>query len=813
MANRDESRPKNVSPLSSASSTSASSNGSSSQSSSIHAKGKLFASIVAIAVLAVVAYNWIGSSTKPEQSSLDGMWMTGSETKTNPSTRETKERSGRESNSKIDYQPRTVSDSSGYGWVVGAVQPWPKSYTLEEVGAHFRSSIRSSVSLLDGILADPNLPEDQRASTNFARSTFLNFEGRAEDAYEDLSLARQWVEKQPTIAKEFLYTIIYAQGVTAMRRGENENCIECRGETSCILPIAKAAVHKNTYGSRLAIKHFSEYLDRFPEDGEVRWLLNVAHMTLDEHPLSVPMARLVDIEPFTRQEHAIGKFRDIGAYVGLNRLNQAGGAIMDDFDNDGLLDVVISSFDPTQIMGVYHNDGEGHFVDRTSDFGVSNQLGGLNCVQTDFNNDGWKDVLIVRGAWLPSNLAMRPTLLRNDGGKSFTDVTFASGMGEPLNSIAATWGDYNNDGWLDLFVCCEQQANRLYRNQRDGTFEEVAAKAGVAGGEGFVCKGANWIDFDNDGWPDLFVNHLSRVGAQLYRNQRDGTFENVTKKMGIEGPLNGFSCWAWDFNNDGWQDILATNYCRSVDACVRGMIGQPHTEAKSSLYLNREGKGFRDVASEMGLGNVYITMGSNFGDVDNDGWLDFYLGTGDPSFGTLVPNRLFRNIKGAKFADITSSSGTGNLQKGHGVAIGDWDRNGTLDLFIEMGGAVNGDKYHNILFQNPGNSNAWICLRLIGTKTNRAAIGARIKIETDGPEPMTIHRHISSGSSFGANPLEQTIGLGSATKIRTLEIFWPVSGTTQTFHDLDVGQSLEITEFQDVVQPIARKTIEFSEPN
>jgi hypothetical protein len=153
-------------------------------------------------------------------------------------------------------------------------------------------------------------------------------------------------------------------------------------------------------------------------------------------------------------------------------------------------------------------------------------------------------------------------------------------------------------------------------------------------------------------------------------------------------------------------------------------------------------------------------MGSNFADFDNDGWLDFYLGTGDPNLGTLVPNRMFRNLSGKRFVDITASSGTGNLQKGHGVACGDWDRNGSIDLFIEMGGAVNGDKYHNILFQNPGNQNSWTSLKLIGKSSSVVAIGAKIKIHTDDPDLPYVYRIVTSGSSFGANPLEQTIGLG-----------------------------------------------------
>ena len=138
------------------------------------------------------------------------------------------------------------------------------------------------------------------------------------------------------------------------------------------------------------------------------------------------------------------------------------------------------------------------------------------------------------------------------------------------------------------------------------------------------------------------------------------------------------------------------------------------------------------MTKEAGLDMVFATMGSNFGDFDNDGYLDFYLGTGDPNLATLVPNRMFKNVGGQRFAEITGSSGTGHLQKGHGVACGDWDRDGNVDIFIEMGGAIHGDKYHNVLFQNPGQGNHWLTVKLVGKKTNRAAIGARIKVVTAG---------------------------------------------------------------------------------
>src|SRR5207302_3841409 len=148
-----------------------------------------------------------------------------------------------------------------------------------------------------------------------------------------------------------------------------------------------------------------------------------------------------------------------------------------------------------------------------------------------------------------------------------------------------------------------------------------------------------------------------------------------------------------------------------------------------------------------------------------------------------------------RFADITATSGTGHLQKGHGVACGDWDRDGNVDLFVELGGAAPGDRYHNALFQNPGQGNSWLTVKLIGKKTNRAAIGARIKVITAGKTPLSLHRHVTSGGSFGANPLQQTIGLGKASSVASLEIFWPTSQTTQIFHDVAVDQAIEVTEF------------------
>jgi hypothetical protein len=699
---------------------------------------------------------------------------------------------------------RPYIDTSGF-YLVGEVMPtWDSKASLADVAAIWD---HIGLRLIHSMKLDQPVPDgqwdDNHVSGQLLRAAFLNFEGLPKDAGDVLAALRKSLEPHEALARKWLALIVYYQGVSALRRGENDNCVNCRGTSACILPIQPSAVHRDKTGSREAIRHFTELLeaeerDGLPEDLEVRWLLNLAYMTIGEWPQGVDPRFRMPLEKLLKGEAPFPHFDDISQLVGLDRMSESGGAILEDLDGDNLLDAVFSTIEPTDHLSVYRNRGDGTFEDRTETAGVKDQLGGLYCVQTDYDNDGKPDLWIARGAWL--GCPIRQSLLRNRGDWTFEDVTERAGLGEPGNSNSASWADYDNDGLLDLFMCCEQRQNRLYRNRGDGTFEERAAAAGVAGADKMV-KGAAWIDYDNDDWPDLFVNvYYGR--AHLYHNERDGTFREVTREMGVDGPAIGFPCWAFDYDNDGWLDIFATCYDRSTGAIVKGLIGEPHDRETGRLYRNLQGHGFEDVTKEMGLDGVYETMGSNFGDLDGDGYLDIYLGTGEPELGTLVPNRMFRNMQAKRFADVTAPSGTGFLQKGHGVSCGDWDRDGDLDMLVELGGAVPGDRYHNVLFQNPGNGNSWVTLKLNGVKTNRAAIGARIKVVTKGDHPLTIYRHVTTGSSFGANPLEQTIGLSDAKGIATLEIHWPTSHTTQVFHDVPIRQMIEITEFAKSWRPI-----------
>ncbi len=693
----------------------------------------------------------------------------------------------------VQYRPlQWKLDSSGFGTVSFVLKPWKPDASLEEIRERWHRLGYRGIEAVDRQLADPKLTRDGSIPLLYLKAALLNCEGEAVAAYKVLEEMRSIVASDQRLAQSAMGTVVYQQGLTSLRRGENDNCIACRGESSCIFPIAPAAVHTNPAGSRLAIRHFSEYLEEFPQELQVRWLLNLAHMTLGEYPQKVDPRFRLDLDRFFHSEFDIGQFRDVSHLVGLERLNSAGGAIMDDFDGDGLLDIIVTSTDPTENMMYLRNKGDSTFDDRTKEAGLVGQYGGLVCYQADYDNDGHLDIFIPRGAWY--SFPMRPSLLKNRGDGRFADVTREAGLLDPVNSNAASWADYNNDGWLDLFVACERQPNRLYRNKGDGTFEEVAAKAGLSSDPARFCKGCAWLDYDNDRFPDLFLNNMEEQG-RLYHNERDGRFTEVTSTMGIDGPTHGFSCWSWDYDNDGWLDIFATCYDHTLPDVVLGLMGKPHSGYSNRLFRNLSGKGFQDMTSEAGLDMVFASMGTNYGDFDNDGFLDMYLGTGDPDYSTLVPNRMFRNVEGKRFADISSSSRTGHLQKGHGVSCGDWDRDGDIDILMETGGAVNGDKYHNVLFQNPGQGNHWLTLKLIGRKTNRSAIGARIRVVTGGERPMTVRREVSTGSSFGANPLQQTIGLSGSDRVAVLEIDWPTSGTKQTFRDISADQAIEVTEF------------------
>src|SRR5436190_1439764 len=264
---------------------------------------------------------------------------------------------------KAGYIPKRTQDTSGFFQMTSFVKPWPPIATLSQVEEAYRGTESRVINDIDRKLANERLNPGDQVASNLVRVLMFNCEGKPDLAYAALEQIRSRIETSEELAREWLYTIIHLQGVVSMRRAENDNCIMCRGESSCIIPIAPAAVHTVPAGSRQAIVHFTEYLEQFPDELEVRWLLNLAHMTLGEHPQGVDPRYRLSLDHFRESEFDIGKFRDIGHLVGVNRFNQSGGAIMEDFDNDGLLDIAVTSIDPSAVMGLYRNTGDGKFVE------------------------------------------------------------------------------------------------------------------------------------------------------------------------------------------------------------------------------------------------------------------------------------------------------------------------------------------------------------------------------------------------------------------------------------------------------------------
>jgi tetratricopeptide (TPR) repeat protein len=615
--------------------------------------------------------------------------------------------------------------------------------------------------------------------------------------------AAAWIEKalaeNPTLPREVRANLRAMEGVAALRRGELENCVACVGPSSCIFPLSLEALHQRPEGSRDAIRLFTEYLNERPGDLGVRWLLNIAYMTLGEYPDHVPAPLLIAPAAFA-SKYDPGRFVNIARRAGLDSRgpNMLGGSVFDDFNGDGRPDILVLSGDWDLGGSLFVNRGDGRFEDLGKNRGLAGQRMSVNLSAADFDNDGDLDVLALRGGW---ESPYRLSLLRNEGTGAFDDVTVAAGLGEPIASQSAAWGDYDNDGLLDVFVTGEYEASRatpenlcrLYHNRGDGTFENVAERAGVVNAA--FAKGAAWGDFDDDGDLDLYVSNMKNPN-RLYRNNGNGTFTDVALQLGVTEPFDSFSCWFWDYDNDGRLDIFVAGFSAKLGDIVADMLGRPARGERPRLYRNLGPDGFKDVAPAVGLNRVTLPMGSNFADIDNDGFLDVFLGTGNPSYSMLIPDLMFKNIGGKRFEDVTTSSGTGHLQKGHGVSFADWDDDGDLDMFVQVGGQTPGDRAHNVLFQNPGHHRHGIKLKLVGTQTNRGALGARIRADLRSSDGRTrsIYRTVGNNSSFGGNSLVQSIGMLDATRVAELTITWPTSRTTQRFRDISADQTIEITE-------------------
>lgn len=548
----------------------------------------------------------------------------------------------------------------------------------------------------------------------------------------------------------------------------------------------------------------------------------LAALSLIAISLAMPQARTGQAVQFTNVTSAAGiQFKHFKGNKGISiNLEEFGpGVCVADFDGDGWTDIYFVNARDLYDRGIkvqnalYRNNHDGTFTDVTDKAGVPGTGFGLGCVWGDYDNDGHPDLFVTQYG--------RNVLYHNNGDGTFTDVTDKAGVagmdfGTYFHS-GATFFDYDRDGKLDLYVggyvafgpgarrycslsgvtsscppsAYEGSANILYHNNGDGTFTNATKAANIYQPNGKnLAVGA--ADFDNDGWPDLFVAN-DGLKAYLYHNEHDGTFKEqaILSGMAYTGSGNTMAAMCislGDYNNDGWLDLYISDFQGSSD----------------HLWKN-DGQGLFDEESDRAGITAptrgVLSFGGGFFDYDNDGWLDLFIANGHvyPEVEQVSSethyrqiNTLLHNDGHGKFVDVTRISGDAFSvpHTGRGVAFADFDNDGFVDAVI----ANNGDP--PILMHNGGNGNHYVSFQLVGTKSNRDAMGARLKLTAGG---LTQIREIAGGGSYlSQSDLRASFGLGSGTKIDKLEITWP-SGGKQTFVDLRADQFYRIQEGNDTI--------------
>ena len=548
-------------------------------------------------------------------------------------------------------------------------------------------------------------------------------------------------------------------------------------------------------------------------------------------------------------------FTDVTAAAGLsNAVNVSGspdnkrflleemgcGAALFDYDNDGWLDIFLvngSSFDPAvrdrqPASYLFHNNRDGTFTDVTAKAGLTRSGWGQGCCVGDYDNDGFDDLFVTYWG--------RNVLYHNNGDGTFTDVSEKAGVAGTGN----VWGagcaflDYDRDGHLDLFVAsyvnfdpdkapqpgqsayCRYNeiavpcgplgfaggTNILYRNRGDGTFADVSEASGIArprGPASMVFVSDNWrptgsygmgaavADFDNDGWPDIYVA-CDSAPSLLYRNNHDGTFREIAVQAGCALDENGISLSGMgvgigDFDADGRLDIVRTNFSEQV----------------TTLYRNYGGA-FTDASIRAGLGvnRKYVGFGVGFLDFDNDGWKDIFIANGHVyaqiagrklHLDYRQPKLLYRNLGNGRFRDVSAVAGEAirSANLGRGCAFGDFDNDGDVDVLVN-----NLDGPPTLLRNDGGSRNNWIMIKCVGTRSNRSGIGARVKV-TVGSHPQ-IDEVMSGSSYYSQSDLRLHFGLGRAERADLVEVAWP-SGVKETFKDVPANHLLVIQETKGIV--------------
>ena len=527
-----------------------------------------------------------------------------------------------------------------------------------------------------------------------------------------------------------------------------------------------------------------------PQDVRYRWLLRTLTILTHRPEDSIPLdCRLVVPTVPPSPVH----FEDVTEAAGVSLVSMGRGAAWGDFDGDGRDDLLVCS--ERGPFTLFRNRGGGKFVEVAAKVGLVDPVGlgcyGANFV--DYDNDGFQDVFLTSNGWGGDN---RLFLFHNEGGRRFKDVTDKAGLGGRVDAFGSSWADYDKDGNLDVAVATgvvhpEGDRILLYHNLGNGKFSEVGVKAGLS-------KRARWMnvcwgDYDGDGRPDLFAVSFDS-GCALYHNVGGGRFENATERAGLTCPSANYTCDFLDYNNDGRPDIFVSTYPGGKENVMVAhyISGAPAPMEKRQLLFRNNGDGtFSRVTEEAGITGWHEAMASAVGDVDDDGFPDILLGTGSPQLDWAEPKPLYHNDGKGHFVDIGLSAGILDFGMLHGTVFSDYDDSGRLSFYEARGGFYLASRLHSRLYRNLGTLNHVLEVRLIGTNSNRDAIGARLMVACGDKR---VYQQVDGGSGFGSmNSRTVHFGLGASQAMDSLSVDWP-SGLHQVWKNAPVDARIEIIE-------------------
>lgn len=523
------------------------------------------------------------------------------------------------------------------------------------------------------------------------------------------------------------------------------------------------------------------YADNYADRLKALWLLRQAYNRQGGYPDDLETQYRFYARTDPAATPSVPHFVDVAASLGVDKIDRGRGSSWLDYDGDGDWDLFSVGIHVEH--GLYRNDLEG-FSEVTQVMHLADPLGGWGASAADCDNDGDPDLFVTRDAW--EGVAPN-SLYRNDGDAGFTDIADAAGVAGLEASFTATWADFDVDGRLDLYVTngviADGGANNLHRNTSDigiVSFTDVANSAGVD--DTLKSIGTAAGDYDGDGWPDIYSVNIGGPN-RLFRNQMGASgsleFVDVAPQAGVAFPVEGgYVTFFLDFDNDGALDLFVSTMSSFEDVLHSSVEGRAVEPNRPFLYHNEGDGSFADVAVLAGLGRSFGTMGAGVGDVDNDGLPDLYLANGGPEMSRLEPNILFLQRGDGTFADVTEAAGVGNLGKGHGATFADYDADGDLDLYAGLGGHYKADVWPNALYRNDGPVGASLSIRALAG--GRDVLGTRITVHTSsGP----VYGHLASGFGFGSTNAPPVVaGLGRS-KPERIEVLWP-GGKKQTWKGL-----------------------------